>query len=356
MDIRYRAGHIPALDGLRGIAILLVLLFHCGKFEWLPVRSVLALGWVGVDLFFVLSGFLITGILLDTRTRPNYLKNFFARRVLRIFPLYYFVLAVFLGYAFFFAPETYGYYLTHQAYFWTYTQNLLFAFEGWPPEGKLLNHFWSLAIEEQFYLFWPFLVLLFAGKRLVWVSVGMIVLSLLLRNLFPEHPFSYTFTFARTDALAMGALAALLIRTRPEWLNRFCAPLALLSVSVLAWAALSEYSPSVINPHFIRFGYTLFALFFACFLLMLFDVQRTGRTLNWLLRNPLLRIFGKYSYGVYVYHWIIYQLAYYPLAREFSYMGSYFFFPFIALILGVSVLSYYLLERPFLTFKKYFDA
>src|SRR5690348_15214555 len=110
--------HIPALDGLRGIAVLSVMLYHCFPF------LITKLGWAGVDLFFVLSGFLITGILLDSKAKPNYYKNFIVRRVLRIFPLYYFVLALMLLLIPFFFPDFLGahftYYTKHQQWFWLY--------------------------------------------------------------------------------------------------------------------------------------------------------------------------------------------------------------------------------------------
>jgi peptidoglycan/LPS O-acetylase OafA/YrhL len=149
--------HLAPLDGLRGVAVLLVMVCHFGP--ELPVATrganalarVLSAGWVGVDLFFVLSGFLITRILLAARGSPGYFTNFYARRVLRIFPLYYatllmvFVVLPWLGVTA--APEPAA---SHQAWLWTYTSNLLVArlrsFVFLTPAANL-NHFWSLAIE-----------------------------------------------------------------------------------------------------------------------------------------------------------------------------------------------------------------
>src|SRR5688572_28211876 len=141
--------YYPALDGLRGVAILLVVLYH--NFGFIKQSY---FGWLGVDLFFVLSGFLITDILLRTRSQPGFLRDFYMRRVLRIFPLYYVSLIIFL---FILAPLTsakveWGYYLGNQVYFWTYLQNWLFIFKD-PGNAHILNHFWSLAVEEQFYIF-----------------------------------------------------------------------------------------------------------------------------------------------------------------------------------------------------------
>lgn len=175
MELVYNKGHIKALDGFRGIAIVLVLLFHLYGFD--PVRWITILGWIGVDVFFVLSGFLITGILLDNKQRNSYYKVFMIRRILRIVPLYYLVLVLFFIISRFVTFPGAGYLLHNQLYFWTYTPNYLFAFYGWPKGFEGLNHFWSLAIEEQFYLFWPFFVFMLNPRQLLFACI---FLSLLL--------------------------------------------------------------------------------------------------------------------------------------------------------------------------------
>ncbi len=166
---------LNSLDGLRGIAVLSVIAFHTlrvtgqeGLFG-LALNRLQETAWAGVDLFFVLSGFLITGILLDTRDCPSYFKTFFARRTFRIFPLYYGVLAVaifgvpaILGRAH--LPDLYPRLLANQFWLWTYTANYLQATGAHTLPG--FGHFWSLAIEEQFYWFWP-LVVYFASRRKV---------------------------------------------------------------------------------------------------------------------------------------------------------------------------------------------
>src|SRR5262245_10664845 len=160
------ASHIPALDGIRGIAILLVLLFHFGQYgHGLPYPAVFVdklfhricqIGWVGVDLFFVLSGFLITGILYDSKGRNHYFRNFYVRRCLRILPLYYFSLILFLIVLPKLFPLHTGFRSLRQDsfWYWTYLSNVRVAYRGWDSFG-VLDHFWSLAVEEQFYLLWP---------------------------------------------------------------------------------------------------------------------------------------------------------------------------------------------------------
>ena len=152
--------HIPALDGVRAVAVLLVICFHFWQvFTYGPyslVGKIAMWGQTGVDLFFVLSGFLITGILLDTKGSPSFLRNFYARRILRIFPLYYAtLLTIYLIGPLFrwsaWVPEN------QSLWFWTYLQNLPMTFAPGHVAGP--EHFWSLAVEEQFYMVWPFLVL-----------------------------------------------------------------------------------------------------------------------------------------------------------------------------------------------------
>src|SRR4029450_1185274 len=171
----HSAGHVPVLDGLRGIAILMVLGHHY-SIVWsrtIPlesgIRSVLEFGWCGVDLFFALSGFLITGILIDAKGQESYFPRFYWRRLVRIFPLYYvFLAAVFVLLPFF--PGI-GVTTAQVAPWWylTYLQN-------WKPNrgasDPFLGHTWSLAVEEQFYGVWPLIVRFSSTKVLTWVCVA----------------------------------------------------------------------------------------------------------------------------------------------------------------------------------------
>src|SRR5262245_46750847 len=173
-------GHVPALDAIRGLAIVVVTLYRFGGGSDGPARAIehpwlIELGQRGVDLFFVLSGFLITGILFDAKGKEHYFRNFYIRRALRIFPLYYVTIAVALlvvpllsaAYASAFQPA-----INAQGWLWLYGANVLQAFEGQWCLGPL-NHFWSLAIEEHFYLAWPAVIFLSSRRTAMRICAGL---------------------------------------------------------------------------------------------------------------------------------------------------------------------------------------
>src|ERR1700690_217140 len=214
--------NVRALDGIRGVAIILVMFHH---FEGLIppcnlgvrcMKLMLSYGWAGVDLFFALSGFLITGILLDTRHANNYFSAFYARRVLRIFPLYYSVLIAILAVAAVLNPRPHSVPLpADQKLYFLYLTNWLVLWKGrWGP--NILGHFWSLAVEEQFYLIWPLGVWLLISPRLARVAVGASVIALLARIFWVLHSGPsqaiVLATVTRMDALLCGALGAILFR------------------------------------------------------------------------------------------------------------------------------------------------
>ena len=364
-------GHVAALDAVRGIAILLVLFLHFGVGADFPnhgagrvgawAERIFYVGWSGVDLFFVLSGFLITSILLATKSDPRYFRRFYGRRVLRILPLYYVALLlgiIVLPYVAVGAlpPSV----LAHhgQVWLWTYTFNLALVF-GW-ANAPLLGHFWTLAIEEQYYVFWPWVVRRLTRDMLLCICVTLIAGSLVLRIGWLmagwDWQGAYHFTLCRLDGFGVGGMIALLIldpRAR-TWLERR-APLGL----ALTGAALIVMFLSV--PRFyptewrvVTFGQSLLAL--ASGWLVIFALRPGApRWLQW----AWLRSLGKYSYGIYVWHWFLQQtmLAHAPAATKgMSGIRSAVTFLVIGIAssLVVGVFSYWIIEAPFLRLKRIF--
>jgi peptidoglycan/LPS O-acetylase OafA/YrhL len=390
--------HIPSLDGLRGLAILLVLMCHLserftfGSQRLNAVKNVAFAGWTGVDLFFVLSGFLITGILLDSKEDPHYFRNFYARRTLRIFPIYYVtLLAIFVvlpgvmalihhapSRAWQTAQEQINWYAqTRQYWGWyvTYFVDLLIALKGFVPPG----HFWTLAVEEHFYLIWPFLVYFLRPRALVFTSVGIIAGAFILRAAlvpFVNPVAIYVLTPCRMDGLAFGALIALLIRT-PEGLTRLrTAARWILPVAALIWLGLMLYLRGWWQYGGLAqtIGYTVTIFFYGSFLVVAVSSTR----ITSILSGRALRFFGKYSYGIYVFHvFALFFFAPFFALGDFSrYSIIHAFTPdqsfvverrlwllldgllYVVVAVGASVamslISWHILEEPFLRLKRYF--
>jgi peptidoglycan/LPS O-acetylase OafA/YrhL len=361
--------YIPALDGIRAWAILLViphnvdLIGNAYPAVLFPLVAVMHAGWVGVQLFFVLSGFLITGNLLDTQGAGNYYSAFIARRALRILPLYFGVLlaALVLAPLVMSPPADLRATLHNQVWLWTFLSNWTAPYGG-TVTG--FSHFWSLAVEEQFYLLWPFVVARCRPRRLLWICGAIVCAALLTRWILLRAHFSddalYMFTPARMDALALGAAAAALVRiaavkARLQRMTRWIAVAAV--VVLLVDAAVTQEFASY-NPRAQLYGYTLLALGFA--LLVLLAALPTGRgpgvgarLLGW---KPL-RLVGRYSYGMYVFHLplhvyfgsrLLHRLAD-PVTTEIAlvYTAAIIAASFIA-----AAASYELYERHFLGLKR----
>ena len=355
--------HYPALDGLRGVAILLVVLYHNFGF----IRQSY-FGWLGVDLFFVLSGFLITSILINAVNEPGFLKKFYVRRVLRIFPLYYFVLILFLlvfpfiGY---FNTEL-DYFVNNQWWFWTYLQNWLFSFQL-TGDAKILTHLWSLAVEEQFYLVWPFVILLVRSpKRLFFIMLAVLALVIIARSaiwLYKVEDLNYTtlYTFTRIDGICIGSMIALLIKFRPKLIeNNFTYIILGLAAINFFFYFLNQQNKNG-YPYFAFVGYTTFCAMFG---LLLHEIVSTSRNsfVNRLFSLRPLRFFGKISYGFYVFHWPVYMMSYnsffYILRGNIQLPDSSIKISAALLSTGlaliISVISYYFFESYFLRLKKKF--
>jgi peptidoglycan/LPS O-acetylase OafA/YrhL len=368
--VRPAARYVPQLDGLRGIAIFGVLLFHAERF---------ALGWTGIVLFFVLSGFLITGILLDGRRKAAYFRNFYARRALRIFPAYYLVLGLTWWVKRDFTVSGLDVVIDAPALEWAwylvYLQNYWLGVHWFStPLARLLNFTWTLAVEEQFYLIWPLLVYFLSARALLTLC-GVLVLSaplaragmlwatgnpMLTLAALPSH----------LDSLAVGAAISLMWsdeRLR-DFVSRRAAALLLLGAGVplailVGWHGVDAYA--VTNnwmrlPGNAMFVSLLSLTFGAVLVLSLSGASWWSAALRW---APLSYL-GKISYGVYLYHTLVYFLV----------LGAYriwVFFPLpgmridpwhkaliIVCQIGTTVLlaaaSYRYLERPLLALKERF--
>ncbi len=322
---------------------------------------------LGVDLFFVLSGFLITGILCDTKESPAYFRNFFARRTLRIFPLYYAVLAVVAAGQLLLPDVDSLSFITTEASIanWTYTSNFLLAFRGWNAEPLFLIPFWSLAVEEQFYLIWPAVVLGLGAKalsRVCIVAIGMALAVRLVLLASGAEVAAYVLLPARMDALLIGALIALHRRElwrMPRWMG---SPGFLAFTWLLLLGALATRS-SEPNGFFGNAGYgihfTVAGLAFGTLLLALVE-ERHSRWLALLFRWTPLRFFGKYSYAIYIVHVAVITLLPKLIRRvSIGVTGEALepgIFVFGLLALGVSVLlaliTWRLIERPALRLRE----
>ena len=371
------SGHLAGLDGVRGIAVLMVMALHfvgdSTAAHTLGQRLVVkaaTYGVVGVDLFFVLSGFLITGLLLESKGRPSYFRNFYARRTLRIFPLYYFVLAcLFLVLPRLMTPSPLlEVSRSHQAWLWTYTSNFYIAATSSWASLPYVAHFWSLAIEEHFYLVWPLVVFSFSRHTLERICYGVLVFGLLLRialGLAGMSELSISvLTPARVDTLCVGALLAIRIRRPGEFqplVGRSGRAALLLGgglLGVLAFGALTQLALPVV--HQIR--NSLWALLFGA--LTLVALKEPSNLVARVLQGPVLRFFGKYSYGLYVYHGLFHGYLVEARVEERldALLGSHALAMVVRAIIGVGVsllialASYHLLEKHFLALKRYFEV
>jgi peptidoglycan/LPS O-acetylase OafA/YrhL len=370
------SGHIPALDALRGLAILLVMLGHFSHFDGMPpvvlvdrmVKTFAGVGWVGVDLFFVLSGFLITGILYDSKGGGHYFRNFFARRVLRIFPLYYGCLVVFLVVLPLLFPNDWGYQALRKDafWYWTYLTNLQTARFGF-PNFPVLGHFWSLAIEEQFYLVWPAVILLSSRSDLIRICFLCIVGAFVVRVAFVLGGYgeaAYVLTPARMDSLAVGAVLAIAARS-PSGLKRMARlarPTAAIVGAVLVAMFVWRGGLAPGDPIMKTIGHTLLACFFGA-LLVLALISAPQSVTGRFFASSRLAFFGRYSYALYVIHVPILLLGlgrFVPLDLVPTVFGSLLLkkVVFVSFAMAVSValamISWHFYEKQFLKLKKFF--
>ena len=330
---------MPQLDVLRAIAVALVIIHHW--YYSFKIFSFLPNGELGVKLFFVLSGFLITRILLGYRKRVfigessfmQCLKTFYYRRFLRIFPIYYILLLVLLltnhseiratiFWHFFYLSNYYFYFINH----------------GW---GGDVSHFWTLSVEEQFYIFWPFLILWVEEKYLLKVVVTTIICGVIFRTTNFSHSYMYNvLTPACFDSLGLGALLAL----KYDWIIVKIEKLRLIYTALLFLSfGLIIYFHRL---NLVIFNQTFLGLFVSIFsFLVVSKISKGTKHLKSFFENKYLIYIGKISYGIYLFHNLIPFIYINHIPIFISYLLR------LMILLLISSGSYLLIERPLLKFK-----
>ncbi len=381
--------HVPALDGVRGLAIALVFARHLSLLPWFRLSSsatdravagVAGAGWIGVDLFFVLSGFLITGVLLNDRDRPApmtaKLGRFYWRRTLRIMPLYYVACAILFfvvpALPYFRAQPEIAMLRQSEPWYWLYGVNLLGVVHGGASTPFNTGHFWSLAVEEQFYLVWPLVVLATSRKTLIRIVAGLIVAGPFIRLaclafLGSAGPSAaYTISFARVDVLGVGAMLAVMYRgdrnlwTRVQAVTPWCGAVALAFFALIAVRRGVDASH---DPVMQTVGYSVVALGMGSLVLILLRSDEPAAPLKRFFSARVLRTLGKYSYCLYIVH--------YPLMAVMGLAWSHVHIPLIlgsqlpswiaygailaASSLTIAWVSWRLLESPILAMKDRFN-
>jgi peptidoglycan/LPS O-acetylase OafA/YrhL len=364
---RPSATHLPGLDGVRAIAVLMVLLHHSlyqSSHKTLAqniLRHITGQGWVGVDLFFVLSGFLITGILMDVRVREGALRNFSVRRMLRIVPVY----VTFLLFCLWVAPAA-GILTAAEAaqlhetqlWYWTYSVNLLIASHSWSVASFPVVHLWSLAVEEQFYLLWPLAALSLSARALKRAAIGCILAAELCRIFAVMHgwggQFNYVMLPARMDSLAAGALLACAFRDPLLWARVLRARRATTVISLIVLAVIIGFKHTIANQDPLE---QLIA-FPALVALASVVVATAVGSVGWLTNN-VLRLIGKISYGMYVWHVLVIRVISNLLPPPELESSHALWFDYGILVFGtligsllVAALSWYVIESPILRLKR----
>lgn len=370
--------HVLAFDGVRGFAVLWVLIYHATMtiYHHSPyIKAVLSFthaGFLGVDVFFALSGFLITGILLDTKSKePNiFFGRFFYRRALRIFPLYFGVILLLLVLPQLISAlqgDQYNRFVEKQWWFWIYGTNVVAEYYGYKTSVLefgwfALTHFWTLAIEEHFYLFWPFVIYFTSDKKLIPVALTLMFLSILVSLMFSDLPpmsllAASLATFKHLGGLLIGAIGAISLRNFAisELLIKY-SRMIFYAVMLSCILCLIMY-PAADVTNFTIF-HALVSVAVTSILVMASTMQQN--LVTQFFEFKWLRFFGKYSYGIYVYHGILV-----PTFRSFHFVewpGGHiigaltYILLFCAPPVFIAMLSYHYFELPFLKLKDKFYA
>lgn len=318
--------HIPQLDGLRGIAILMVMCYH-----FFPDNIICNFGWSGVDLFFVLSGFLITGRLLPYLDDRKILLKFYRNRFLRIVPLYFGFLILFFSSWFLLSSKetlsSFTFYNKHWWQFFLFIQNWVFA-NNLVELKTHVQHLWSVAVEEQIYLFFPLILILIRNKAKLFYTVLFLIFLILISRwyyyifIIPKAAYLSIFynTFFRLDSFLMGVLIFLLyndhikynrIKNIIPWFGLFCFLILFISICITKNAEKN-------NPFISGGGYTIIAIMYAG--LLQITLLNKNRIINLITSSPFLRYTGKISYAMYIFQWPLFLAGFTLLNKTFAYL------------------------------------
>jgi peptidoglycan/LPS O-acetylase OafA/YrhL len=350
---------LPQIDGLRFIAVFGVMIHHwvVQDFSNSFIFKNIPFG-TGVNLFFVISGFLITYILLKKKdeiaeNKTSFLheiKNFYVKRTLRIFPIYYLVIILLCIFSYSGIKEYLGYLIT-------YSINWFMVFKGVYIGNR--THLWSLAVEEQFYLIWPFLIFMTPKRWILGLSIFAVLLSLTSKIYFLYFT-SYWMgvngaTFSCFDALGLGALIAYLQKTRIQPFKSTLYKLYLL-ISIVIYVLLFV-SPGFLNQelHTLLLNFATAVVFF--FVISIAANNGFGGNFKSFLENKTVLYLGRISYGLYLYHAFVPDIYYSCIMRFFPKLtgdADLFVLFFILSVLLASI-SWYLIEKPILNLKRYFQ-
>jgi peptidoglycan/LPS O-acetylase OafA/YrhL len=363
--------YFSQLDGIRFVAVGLVLIDH-----WLAEKNVLPLGHLGVTMFFVLSGFLITRILIQSKLKDDKIgrshwfsvKQFIIRRSLRIFPIYF--LAIFVLYALNVPPvrETIAWCLTYSTNMYIATK------QHWMGT---IDHLWSLAVEEQYYLIFPYLILFLPTRHYLKVLSVMIVLSIALRMYFyfqgTDWMVQYVLMPTCLDCFGLGGLMAYFYTFKKdtifEALNKNLYLLLSLIVLLLTFYFTRQYQISSGQTH--NFGNLVIERFMGsvfCFFLIIRAISQYSGFMKWFLENPVVSYFGRISYGLYLYHNFVYNFFHTPqtsivlrglhkiqrIIPSITQNNIFELLYFFGITVFIATLSWFLIEKPVNNLKKYF--
>ena len=351
----------PAIESLRAIAVIMVMLAHFIPKEhpyYIPYL------WYGVDLFFTISGFLITYILIVQVHQSNghssgvIIKNFFVRRILRLFPVYY----AFIGF-FFLLRNVFSVYIwtnDYNFYFFTYLQNMYFFYQG--ALNTSFSHLWSLGVEEQFYLVWPFIIIFLPVRYYLQIFIGLVVIALGTNIWFqPEVDAFRVLTIANLHTLGAGATLAFLYYYRQE--NRLYVWIKdhrMMLFSIVFAGFIVILNVDIENKRLNIFLIETF-LMFTTFMAVQLSITGWPKALRFIFDNRFVHHIGKVSYGIYLFHMLVPVVLGVAIAKLplFSFLIPEAIWIRALLLMGYSytlaVISYYSFERYFLRMKSNFN-